>query len=228
MSPPVNSNFTRLIETINAMGAEAHERASETEAYRGFVTAFPLDRLTHLSADEYCMGKGANSFSWWLERGLVPALGRYSPGTARGHIVYFRRDGALYKNRYLQDLSDDDALRYTLKIQSAIAAADLTQDCTWVDDDREVFRRAAVEPRVTVTPVATPIRPEPEELRPSTAEKLARFVDSSVRIDVHALSFKSNATGRSGQAPACQERVRFTCLAHTVKRLGPARACFGY
>jgi 5-methylcytosine-specific restriction protein B len=150
MSPPINSSFTRLIETINAMGAEAHERASETEAYRGFVTAFPLDRLPHLSADEYCMGKGANSFSWWLERGLVPALGRYSPGTARGHIVYFRRDGALYKNRYLQDLTDDDALRYTLKIQSAIAAADLTQDCTWVDDDREVFRRAAVEPRVTV------------------------------------------------------------------------------
>ena len=151
MSPPVNASFTRLIETLNAMGTEAHQRASDTETYRTFAAAFPLARLPHLSADEYCIGKGADSFSWWIERGLEPALGRYAPGTSRGHIVYFRKDnGSFYKNRHLQDLSDDEALRYTLKIQNAIAAADLAQDITWIDDDQEVFRHAGVEPRVTV------------------------------------------------------------------------------
>jgi 5-methylcytosine-specific restriction protein B len=151
MSPPVSANFTRLIETINAMGAEAHQRASDTETYRTFIAAFPLARLPHLSAEEYCIGKGSDSFCWWIERGLEPALGRYAPGTSRGHIVYFRKDdGSFYKNRQLQDLSDEEALRYTLKIQNAIAAADLSQDITWIDNRQEVFRHAGVEARVTV------------------------------------------------------------------------------
>jgi 5-methylcytosine-specific restriction protein B len=78
-------------------------------------------------------------------------MGRYVPGTSRGHIVYFRReDGSFYKNRLLNDLSDEEALRYTLKIQHTIAAADVSQDISWIDDDAEIYRRAGVEPRVTV------------------------------------------------------------------------------
>lgn len=46
------------------------------------------------------------------------------------------------------------------------------------------------------------------------------------RIDVHALSFKSNATGSTGQAPACQDFVRLTCVARHREVAGsrPERA----
>jgi len=38
MSPPVSASFTRLIETLNAMGAEANKSASDTETYRTGLT----------------------------------------------------------------------------------------------------------------------------------------------------------------------------------------------
>ena len=72
------------------------------------------------------------------------------PGTSKGHIVYFKPDGEVYKNRQLRELSDMDALEYTLKIQAAIASADISKDLSWIDDDAELFKRAGVTPRVTV------------------------------------------------------------------------------
>ncbi|WP_181880911.1 hypothetical protein [Crenobacter cavernae] len=44
---------------------------------------------------------------------MQPLLGRYMPGTSRGHILYFKKDGTVYKNRELKDLSDAQALDYT-------------------------------------------------------------------------------------------------------------------
>ncbi len=72
------------------------------------------------------------------------------PGTSRGHILYFLKDGTVYKNRNLQSLSDHDALEYTLRIQACIAEADTAADLHWVDDDQQVYKRAGVEPKVTV------------------------------------------------------------------------------
>lgn len=151
MATATNENFSRLLETVRTLGEEATLKASDTPAYGQFVSTFPLSRLKSLSADEYCVGKGSDTFCRGLERGLEPALGRYMPGTSRGHIVYFKKkDGSLYKNKLLMDLSDEEAVRYTLTIQSAIASADLNEDITWIDDNAEVFKRANVEPRVTV------------------------------------------------------------------------------
>ncbi|MEB3736172.1 hypothetical protein ULF88_23715 [Halopseudomonas pachastrellae] len=76
------------------------------------------------------------------------------PGTARGHILYYQRDGALYKVGQLRDYSDEDALRYTLGIQSAIAAAE-PGDMLWVDDDNAIYERAGVERCVTVGDAAS-------------------------------------------------------------------------
>lgn len=157
MSVETNDNFTRLVDYLKAQGIEAKRRTEDTQEYRDFLAAYPQERLSQLTLDEYCVGKGDNaSFCWWIERGLVPALGRYMPGTAKGHILYFQPDGSLYKHRHLADLSDEEALRYTLKIQSTIAAAeqansgDLNGDLSWVDDDKLIYQRAGVEPRVTV------------------------------------------------------------------------------
>jgi 5-methylcytosine-specific restriction protein B len=97
------------------------------------------------------VGKGdGESFCWWLERGLQPLMGRYMPGTSRGHILYFQKDGTVYKHRRLKALSDEEALRYTLLIQACIAQADLSQDPRWIDSDAQLYERAGVEPRVTV------------------------------------------------------------------------------
>ena len=157
MTPETNDNFTRLVAHLKAKGVEAKQCTEDTLEYRDFIAAYPLEWLSQLTLDEYCVGKGDNaSFCWWLERGLVPALGRYMPGTAKGHILYFQPDGSLYKHRRLADLSDEEALRYTLKIQSTIAAAepeswgDVDGELSWVDDDKLIYQRAGVEPRVTV------------------------------------------------------------------------------
>ncbi|WP_287167712.1 AAA family ATPase [Pseudomonas sp.] len=150
MSLSVSADFSRLVDYLKAQGAAAQKRTEDSQEYRDFLHAFTLSRLNQLTLDEYCVGKGDGaSFCWWIERGLVGALGRYMPGTAKGHLLYFQEDGSLYKNRRLLDLGDEEALRYTLSIQSTIAAADPT-DLLWVDDDKEVYRRAGVEPRVTV------------------------------------------------------------------------------
>ncbi|MEH6688380.1 MAG: AAA family ATPase [Halopseudomonas sabulinigri] len=150
MSLDINSNFARLLDHLKAQGKTAQQRTEDVQEYRDFLSAFPLSRLKELTLDQYCVGKGDGaSFCWWLEQGLRPALGRYMPGTSRGHILYFLSDGTLYKNRLLQGLSDEDALRYTLAIQSTIAGAK-PDDLLWVDDDKEIFRRADVEPLVTV------------------------------------------------------------------------------
>lgn len=150
MSLNLNSDFSRLVDYLKGQGAAAQQRTEGSKEYRDFLAAFPLEQLSALTLDEYCVGKGdGKSFCWWIERGLVPALGRYMPGTAKGHILYFQEDGNLYKNRRLLDLGDEEALRYTLSIQSTIAAADPT-DLLWVDDDKEIYHRTGLEPRVTV------------------------------------------------------------------------------
>jgi len=133
------------------MGAAAHQSSAQDPTYQAFIQRFPASALRGLSLDEYCVGKGdGNSFCWWLERGLEPVLGRYMPGTSRGHLMYFAKDGSVYKNRCLKDLSDIDALRYTLRVQAVLAEADPTQDLRWIDDDAQIYQRAGVEPRVTV------------------------------------------------------------------------------
>ena len=150
MSLSVSTDFSRLVDYLKAQGAAAQTRTEDSQTYRDFLQAFPLSRLKQLTLDEYCVGKGDGaSFCWWIERGLVSVLGRYLPGTAKGHLLYFQEGGSLYKNRRLLDLGDEEALRYTLNIQSTIASAD-PADLLWVDDDKEIYRRAGLERRVTV------------------------------------------------------------------------------
>jgi 5-methylcytosine-specific restriction protein B len=65
MTLPTNQTYNRLIEMIKSMGDAAHTRASDSDTYKAFITAFPLGRLPTLGADDYCVGKGDNhSFSW--------------------------------------------------------------------------------------------------------------------------------------------------------------------
>lgn len=146
-----NANFQQVLDELDLLGDEATRNPTDDPLYQQFITRFPAHRLPQLSLAEYCVGKGdGESFCWWLERGLQPLLGRYMPGTSRGHILYFQKDGTVYKHRRLKALSDEEALRYTLRIQACIAQADLSQDPRWIDSDAQLYERAGVEARVTV------------------------------------------------------------------------------
>lgn len=151
MSITTNENFNRLLVELRRMGAEAQQSPTQDPRYQAFIQRFPARNLARLNLDGYCVGKGdGDSFCWWLERGLEPLLGRYSPGTSRGHVLYFAKDGSVYKHRRLMDLSDEDALIYTLKVHAAVAAADPGQDLRWIDDDEQIYQRAGVEARTTM------------------------------------------------------------------------------
>lgn len=146
-----NANFQKVLDELHRLGDKASQTATDNPLYQQFIGRYPADHITQLSLTEYCVGKGdGGSFCWWLERGLEPLLGRYMPGTSRGHILYFQKDGTVYKHRRLKDLSDTAALAYTLRIQAAIAQADMSANLDWIDDDQMLYQHTGVEPRVTV------------------------------------------------------------------------------
>lgn len=146
-----NDTFPRLLEQLKNLGPRAHFHSEQSEEYLRFIAQYPLDSLPQLTLDQYCVGKGdGGSFCWWIERGLQPVLARYMPGTSRGHLLYFQKDGAVYKHQRLASLGDLEALRYTLTLQHCVAAADPDEDLSWIDDDELLYRRAGVEPRVTM------------------------------------------------------------------------------
>lgn len=151
MTVTTSSHFDRLLTELRRMGPGAQQSPSSDPEYQEFLGRFPAQSLTNLTLDEYCVGKGnADSFCRWLERGLEPVLGRYMPGTSRGHLMYFAKDGSVYKHRSLKDLTDQDALRYVLKVHATFAGADPDQDLRWIDDDAQIYQRAGVEARTTM------------------------------------------------------------------------------
>jgi len=151
MTLQTNSNFQQLLSGLWHLEKEAKTDPLDDPLYKQFILSFPKERLRELTLDQYCVGKGDKStFCWWLERGLQPVLGRYFPGTSRGHILYFLRDGKVYKNKRLHNSSDQEALEYTLKVQAVIAEVDISQDLSWIDDDQQIYQRASVEPKVTI------------------------------------------------------------------------------
>lgn len=152
MSLTTNDNFNRLLVELNRMGDDVRQSPAQNPRYQVFIERFPATAVRELDLKTYCLGQGGgDSFCWWLERGLEPVLGRYMPGTARGHLMYFSTDGTVYKHSRLNDLSDADALRYTLSVQAALAEADPAQDLCWIDDDTQIYQRAGLlEERVTV------------------------------------------------------------------------------
>lgn len=146
-----NINFQQLLEHLGNLEDVVQQKTSDNPTYQRFIKRYPLDRLLSISLEDYCVGKGdKDSFCYWLERGLEPVLGRYMPGTSKGHIIYFQKDGTVYKNRHLKDMTDQQALEYTLRVQACIASVNLAEDIGWIDDDEQIYSRAGVQPLITV------------------------------------------------------------------------------
>jgi 5-methylcytosine-specific restriction protein B len=148
-----NDRFNELIDFLKSGQINISQRTDATSEHKAFIKAFPAASLAKISANQYCVGKKTNdTFCWWLEVGLRKVMGRFKVGNASQNILYFKKDGSLYKSRHLADLTDLLALRYTLKIQSAIANAKPSEGLLWIDDDDQIYERANVEPRVTIGP----------------------------------------------------------------------------
>lgn len=149
---PTNTSFKNLLAELEMMGDAIKVEPTEDPTYQQFSELFPAKNIPNLTLEQYCIGKGdSQSFCWWLERGLERVLGRYMPGTSRGHIMYFKSDGTVYKHSNLKDLTDQAALTYTLAIQSAIANVNDDEDWLWIDDRSKIFEHAGVEEqRVTI------------------------------------------------------------------------------
>ena len=145
----IDSDLVSRIIELSQDDAITSRPEGVKELYEEFLSKFPKNKITELTQEQYCLGHGSitDNYCRWIERGLQPIFGRYMPGTARGHLLYLKKDGTLYKHQALSDLSDDDALSYVLKIHQVIIDADVNADITWIDQDNDVYDRAGVEPR---------------------------------------------------------------------------------
>ncbi|SHG28136.1 AAA domain (dynein-related subfamily) [Microbulbifer donghaiensis] len=139
--------FSRLGEIVKT-GGLYEKRTGNNETYKNFIEQFPAEEIRNLTLDQYCMGKNSiqGNFCWWLERGLEKTLGRYSPGNARGHVLYKDKSGGIFTHRTLTHLGPEGALQYTMKLHSVIANADARSDYSWLDNADEIFSKANVEP----------------------------------------------------------------------------------
>ncbi len=148
---------TELIALLKSQYETSPEKYTglnkENPTYKEFLSQFPLSSLTSISLDDYCMGgeRKQKNFCWWIEVGLQPVFGTYSAGSARSHIIFKqRKDGVVYKNRRLKDMSDDDALKYVLKITKLIAEVPDLEKAEGYDDDALIYNSLGLEPRVTM------------------------------------------------------------------------------
>ena len=148
----LNEELKEKIAKILSDNKFSVQNTADNDAYDRFLSLYPSSQLESLTLDDYCLGLNSKkeNFCWWLERGLEKVLGRYSPGTSRGHLIYKDKQGGFYTNSRLSDLSTEDALKYILKVHSVIANADVSKDISWIDDDAEIYKRAGVEPRCTM------------------------------------------------------------------------------
>jgi len=147
MSIKTNKKFEEFVKYLQLPEQAEKNTKNPTllPEYREFMEKFPISKLDTLTLDEYCVGKGEKSFCWWFERGLEKTIGRYSPGSSRGHLIYFdAKTGKIQKVEKLQKFDDDTALKNILKIHSLIARAD-PNDLDWIDDDQEISKRTGLE-----------------------------------------------------------------------------------
>ena len=104
------SQIRELLAAVAAARTDPVDNAAANAALASFQARFPADRLASMSLQDYAIGGGdQNNFCWWLERGLAD-VGRYSPGSSRGHAIYRQRDGSYYLPQELASLTPEQAM----------------------------------------------------------------------------------------------------------------------
>lgn len=139
MPEPINQELLTLLRNkFSDSPARYTVETTDDNQWQNFIQRFPLTELHTLSLDEYCLGKGSQreNFSWFIENGLRNALGRYSPGTSRGHLIYRKQDGTYYRTKRFDGVSEDEALTIVLKTTQLLAqSGTLNTAQRWDDND---------------------------------------------------------------------------------------------
>ena len=104
------SQTRELLAAVAAARTDPVDNAAANAALASFQARFPADRLASMSLQDYAIGGGdQDNFCWWLERGLAD-VGRYSPGSSRGHAIYRQKDGSYYLPLELASLTPEQAM----------------------------------------------------------------------------------------------------------------------
>jgi len=123
------------------------KRSGDDSTLNRFYELFPLESIASMTLEQYCLGAGSRkeNFSWWLEGGLQKAIGSYSPGNAKGHLIYLKKDGDYYMHRYFSELGPEKAMEIVRKSLYAIASCSTIEEARVVDDDQALAKRAGLE-----------------------------------------------------------------------------------
>ncbi|MEC5125521.1 AAA family ATPase [Verrucomicrobiales bacterium BCK34] len=138
--------FASIAELISKDPERYHKVSGDDEALARFHERFPLESIREMALEDYCLGRGARaeSFCWWIERGLQKALGRYMPGSSRGHLLYRKPDGSYYMHRKLEALGAEEALKVVTKITYAVASCQSLEEAEVVDDREKLAAKAEI------------------------------------------------------------------------------------
>ena len=103
-------------------------RDASLEQCRAFLEAFPLEKLSELTLDDYIIGKGAQTFCWWLEIGT----GKYAAingAWADKFGVFHSKKGTLQVANHLKSFSSqkvfERAKSFILEVAKTAASRDL-------------------------------------------------------------------------------------------------------
>ncbi|MDB4438251.1 AAA family ATPase [bacterium] len=145
----MNQELLDKLVTLAAKDPDFYQqRSGDDVALDRFHELFPLESLPDLTLEQYCLGHNCKdeNFSWWLERGLVKAIGRYSPGTSKGHLIYLQRGGGYYMHRFIADLGEEGAMEIVRKTLYANASCQSLQEARVLDDPAAFAKRAGISP----------------------------------------------------------------------------------
>lgn len=112
-----------------------------------FHEQYPVTNLLNLELSDYCLGWNCRNenFCWWIERGLEKSLGRYMPGTSRGHLIYFKNaQNGIYLHKRLEHLPPEEALQIVLKITHAVASCSTLEEATVIDNRDALADKAGI------------------------------------------------------------------------------------
>ena len=96
------TNPLEILKTaINNFQVNIATRKERKALLDDFYSKFPYDKITNLTLDEYCNGKGdKNNFCWWLETGLKQ-IGSFAPAQRGSYVygIFFNNNSQEYKKR---------------------------------------------------------------------------------------------------------------------------------
>lgn len=137
-------HLDRMVNLIAKDPERYQKRSGDDSTLDRFYELFPLESLPSMTLEQYCLGEGSQkeNFCWWLEAGLKKSIGTYSPGNAKGHLIYLKKDGNYYLHRYFKGLRPEKAIEIVRKCLYAIASCSSLEDARVVDDWDALIKKA--------------------------------------------------------------------------------------